>query len=55
MDKYIEYEAVIIFLDAVLHKAQAYRHILYNTELNTVGALFYIYIVKGFSARHLCL
>jgi hypothetical protein len=29
-DKYIEHEFVIIFLDLVLHKRQAYRHVLFN-------------------------
>jgi len=30
VDKYIEYDPVLIFLDAVLHKKQAYRHLLFN-------------------------
>ncbi|EKX53012.1 hypothetical protein GUITHDRAFT_39808, partial [Guillardia theta CCMP2712] len=29
-DKYVEHELVIIFLDLVLHKPQAYRHVLFN-------------------------
>lgn len=29
-DKYVEYELVIIFLDLVLHKPQAYRHVIFN-------------------------
>ena len=32
MDKYVEYDPVIIFLDALLHKPQAYRHIILNTD-----------------------
>ncbi|XP_006817431.1 protein ARV1-like [Saccoglossus kowalevskii] len=34
VDKYIEFDPVIILLDAVLHKQQAYRHILYNSLIN---------------------
>ena len=32
-DKYIEYDPVVIFLDALLHKPQAYRHMLFNTDI----------------------
>ncbi|XP_072016365.1 protein ARV1-like [Amphiura filiformis] len=31
-DKYIEYDPVIILLDALLFKPQAFRHILFNTQ-----------------------
>ncbi|XP_029607748.1 protein ARV1 [Salmo trutta] len=34
VDKYIEYDPVIILIDAVLCKTQAFRHILFNTTLN---------------------
>ncbi|TRY81318.1 hypothetical protein DNTS_005245 [Danionella cerebrum] len=34
VDKYIEYDAVIILIDATLCKVQAFRHILFNTEIN---------------------
>ncbi|MEQ2240187.1 sterol homeostasis protein [Ilyodon furcidens] len=34
VDKYIEYDPVIILIDAILCKAQAFRHILFNTSLN---------------------
>ena len=34
MDKYIEYDPVIILIDAILCKTQAVRHILFNTTLN---------------------
>ena len=33
VDKYIEYDSVMIFLDALLHKPQAYRHLLYNASM----------------------
>lgn len=31
-DKYIEYEPVIIMIDLVLLKKEAYRHFLFNTK-----------------------
>ncbi|KAM9354433.1 protein ARV1 [Pholidichthys leucotaenia] len=34
VDKYIEYDPVIILIDAILCKTQAFRHILFNTKLN---------------------
>ncbi|XP_068088056.1 protein ARV1 [Hyperolius riggenbachi] len=34
VDKYIEYDPVIILINAMLCKVQAYRHILFNTEIN---------------------
>lgn len=29
-DKYIEYDAILVFLDVVLHRKEAYRHYLWN-------------------------
>ncbi|XP_071787569.1 protein ARV1-like [Asterias amurensis] len=34
VDKYVEFDPVIIVLDALLYKPQAYRHILFNTNSN---------------------
>ncbi|XP_063078383.1 protein ARV1 [Engraulis encrasicolus] len=34
VDKYIEYDPVIILIDAILCKIQAFRHILFNIEIN---------------------
>ncbi|KAF4092083.1 hypothetical protein AMELA_G00016850 [Ameiurus melas] len=34
VDKYIEYDPVIILIDAILCKIQAFRHILFNTRIN---------------------
>ncbi|XP_072299818.1 protein ARV1 [Eucyclogobius newberryi] len=34
VDKYIEYDPVIILIDVLLCKTQAFRHILFNTSLN---------------------
>jgi len=31
-DKYIEFDPIIVVVDIILHKAQAYRHILRNTS-----------------------
>ncbi|KAM6365938.1 protein ARV1 isoform 2-T14 [Alca torda] len=39
VDKYIEYDPVIILINAILCKAQAYRHILFNTKINIHGKL----------------
>ncbi|KAF6735891.1 Protein ARV1 [Oryzias melastigma] len=39
VDKYIEYDPVIILIDAILCKAQAFRHILFNTSLNNYWKL----------------
>ncbi|XP_060686791.1 protein ARV1 [Hemiscyllium ocellatum] len=34
VDKYVEYDPVIILIDAILCKVQAYRHIILNTKIN---------------------
>ncbi|XP_075059741.1 protein ARV1 [Mixophyes fleayi] len=39
VDKYIEYDPVIILINAILCKIQAYRHILFNTAINIHGKL----------------
>nr|XP_033791566.1 protein ARV1 isoform X2 [Geotrypetes seraphini] len=39
VDKYIEYDPVIILINAILCKSQAYRHILFNTSINIHGKL----------------
>ncbi|XP_018425303.1 PREDICTED: protein ARV1 [Nanorana parkeri] len=39
VDKYIEYDPVIILINAMLCKVQAYRHILFNTKINIHGKL----------------
>ncbi|KAJ1650178.1 sterol homeostasis protein [Dispira simplex] len=30
-DRYVEHDAVLIFIDMMLHKPQVYRHLLFNT------------------------
>ncbi|CAH2252644.1 ARV1 [Pelobates cultripes] len=39
VDKYIEYDPVIILINAMLCKAQAYRHVLFNTTISIHGKL----------------
>ncbi|XP_017656760.1 protein ARV1 isoform X5 [Nannospalax galili] len=34
VDKYIEYDPVVILINAILCKTQAYRHVLFNTRIN---------------------
>ncbi|XP_032804302.1 protein ARV1 [Petromyzon marinus] len=34
VDKYIEYDPVIIFIDTLLCKAPAYRHVIFNTRID---------------------
>uniref|UniRef100_A0A8C4Q341 Protein ARV n=1 Tax=Eptatretus burgeri TaxID=7764 RepID=A0A8C4Q341_EPTBU len=34
VDKYVEYDPAIILIDVLLFKAQAFRHIIFNTETN---------------------
>lgn len=34
VDKYVEYDPVIILIDAILCKVQAYRHIILNANIN---------------------
>lgn len=44
VDKYIEYDPVIILINAILCKAQAYRHILFNTKINvSCGSLNFFF------------
>mmetsp|Transcript_61345 Transcript_61345/g.144761 ORF Transcript_61345/g.144761 Transcript_61345/m.144761 type:complete len:267 (+) Transcript_61345:189-989(+) len=56
-DKYVEHELVIIFLDLVLHKAQAYRHLIFNRmeycesglQTSDFQLVFYIIIMEAYS------
>ncbi|KAK2182552.1 hypothetical protein NP493_348g00039, partial [Ridgeia piscesae] len=47
VDKYIEFDPVIIFLDALLHKPQAYRHLLFNDKFKAPGRLLLIFHCSG--------
>ncbi|PBC30354.1 hypothetical protein APICC_07163 [Apis cerana cerana] len=44
-DKYIEYDSVIILVDLILLKRQAYRHLLYNCEIKHYWKLAIIFTV----------
>ncbi|CAL1544291.1 unnamed protein product [Lymnaea stagnalis] len=49
-DKYIEYEPIIILLDALLLQPQAYRHLLLNTQFDAHWRLaFLFWICDAFS------
>lgn len=52
VDKYIEYDPVIILIDAILCKIQAFRHILFNTSLNVRNLNYYTSCVTY--VGHLC-
>lgn len=45
VDKYIEYDNVITCLDALLHKSQAYRHLLFNVHILSPWKLALIYLL----------
>ncbi|XP_049865067.1 protein ARV1 [Pectinophora gossypiella] len=42
VDKYIEYDNVIVMIDAVLISKEAQRHIIYNTEFKSYWKLFIV-------------
>lgn len=37
VDKYIEYDPVIVMIDLVLMSKEAQRHIIYNTEFKVIN------------------
>jgi len=41
-DKYIEFDPIIVVLDIILHKIQAYRHLLCNTKHKWASKLAFI-------------
>ncbi|XP_045459818.1 protein ARV1 [Melitaea cinxia] len=45
VDKYIEYDPVIVMIDLVLMSKEAQRHIIYNTEFKSYWKLFIILIM----------
>ncbi|XP_047989907.1 protein ARV1 [Leguminivora glycinivorella] len=45
VDKYIEYDPVIVMIDLVLVSKEAQRHVLYNTEFKAYWKLFIILIM----------
>lgn len=45
IDKYIEFDLVIVCLDAVLHKPQTYRHLLFNSNSSAAWKLVLIFLL----------
>ncbi|XP_063530058.1 protein ARV1 [Cydia strobilella] len=45
VDKYVEYDPVIVMIDLVLISKEAQRHVLYNTEFKAYWKLFIILIM----------
>jgi len=58
-DKYIEYDAVLVLIDVVLHRKEAYRHYLWNLKKHWVqhslGALFLAVVASGSIVKAACL
>jgi hypothetical protein len=58
-DKYIEYDAVLVLIDVVLHRKEAYRHYLWNLKKHWVqqslGALFLAVVASGGIVKAACL
>ncbi|XP_031549346.1 protein ARV1-like [Actinia tenebrosa] len=46
MDKYLEYDPVLICLDILLHKPQAYRHVLFNIKPKIEWHLCVLYLLS---------
>ncbi|KAI1702143.1 arv1-like family domain-containing protein [Ditylenchus destructor] len=45
VDKYVEYDIVLIFIDLILQYSSAYRHLLLNTEFNSHYRLASIFLL----------
>lgn len=39
VDKYIEYDPVIVMIDLVLMSKEAQRHVIYNTEFKVINKI----------------
>ncbi|PAV83263.1 hypothetical protein WR25_19814 [Diploscapter pachys] len=44
VDRYIEYETVMVVVDMLLHYMEAYRHILYNMKIKNYTRLIVIFL-----------
>lgn len=54
-DKYIEYDPVIILVDLILLKRQAYRHLLHNCDITPCWKLVIIlWLIESFRNFFLC-
>ncbi|XP_065071960.1 protein ARV1-like [Rhopilema esculentum] len=45
VDKYIEYDSVMVLLDILLHNSKAYRHVLFNVEVKVLRQLLVLSIL----------
>lgn len=45
VDIYTEYDSVLLLLDILLHKSTAFKHVLFNRNLNIQKRLFMLYLV----------
>ena len=45
VDKYIEYDPILIILDILLHKEQAYRHLLFNRRVDIHWQLSVVFLL----------
>ena len=52
VDKYVEYDAMALFVDLLLLKATAYRHWLFNSQVNFHWRLAAICCLSDAYARH---
>jgi len=54
-DKYIEYELILVVLDVILHRKQAYRHLLFNRKYFTSAsysiAVFLVVLIVNVSTK----
>ena len=55
-DKYIEYELLLVSIDLILLREQAYRHILFNRSLLNRSSLVSLYeSARWYFTRHICI
>ncbi|ESN96694.1 hypothetical protein HELRODRAFT_107643 [Helobdella robusta] len=45
VDKYIEYDNILTGIDATLHKTQAYRHLIHNSNIKSTMKLWLVYLL----------
>ncbi|XP_046861342.1 protein ARV1-like isoform X2 [Xenia sp. Carnegie-2017] len=57
VDKYVEFDTVLVFLDIILHKVAAYRHVVFNITPKIHWQLGIIYLlcdtyIKWYNIKH---
>uniref|UniRef100_A0A914HXI3 Protein ARV n=1 Tax=Globodera rostochiensis TaxID=31243 RepID=A0A914HXI3_GLORO len=45
VDKYVEYDIVLVLIDLVLQYRQAYRHVLFNSNSKSFNRLIFIFVL----------